>query len=563
MRLRSLGILALLLVLSLATPAGATAKAGDQWLIPRAEPAPADRDEVPPGFATSARDALRAAERTPEVRERRANGARLTREVNIPLYVPTLRWEVTYIAPGGRRVVEVHVNGRTGRVMETWTGPQVGWVLARGYEPSVGGDTFNAAYVILPLCLLFLAPFFDPRRPFRLLHLDLLVLIAFGLSQFFLNRGELDVSVPLVYPFLLYLLGRLLLAGFRPRQGRGKLVPILPLRALVVGLFLLVGFRVALNVLDSAVMDVGFASVIGADRILHGLELYVNNDIHGDTYGPITYIAYVPFELLLPWSGDWDSVPAAHAAALTFDLLTILGLFLLGRRLRAGREGTVLGVALGFAWAAYPYSTYVLQANTNDGLVAMLLVYSLLALTSAPVRGAIIGLAAMAKFTPFALVPLMAAGSDDRRPLSVMRFSLTFFVVAAASVLIYLPEGGLREFYDTTIGFQLSRSSPFSLWGLYPALEPVQKLITAGTLLLAAVLFLVPRRRDTRQVAALGAAMLVGLQLAATHWFYFYLAWVAPLALIALLGAYRQPQPKPAEARARTAAGEQLEPVSP
>ena len=52
----------------------------------------------------------------------------------------------------------------------------------------------------------------------------------------------------------------------------------------------------------------------------------------------------------------------------------MVGLFLLGRRLWEGREGRTLGLALAFAWAAYPYSTYVLQSNTNDGLVAMLLV---------------------------------------------------------------------------------------------------------------------------------------------------------------------------------------------
>ena len=47
-------------------------------------------------------------------------------------------------------------------------------------------------------------------------------------------------------------------------------------------------------------MDVGYASVIGADRITHKQDLYVDNAIHGDTYGPVTYLAYVPFELALP-----------------------------------------------------------------------------------------------------------------------------------------------------------------------------------------------------------------------------------------------------------------------
>ena len=78
----------------------------------------------------------------------------------------------------------------------------------------------------------------------------------------------------------------------------------------------------------------------------------------------------MPFEQALPWSGRWDDLPAAHGAAIAFDLLALGGLLLLGRRLRPGREGTVLGVALGYAWAAYPYTAFVLESNSNDTLVA-------------------------------------------------------------------------------------------------------------------------------------------------------------------------------------------------
>ena len=38
----------------------------------------------------------------------------------------------------------------------------------------------------------------------------------------------------------------------------------------------------------------------------------------------------MPFEQALPWSGKWDDLPAAHAAAIAFDLLTLLFLFLAG-----------------------------------------------------------------------------------------------------------------------------------------------------------------------------------------------------------------------------------------
>jgi len=470
-----------------------------------------------------------------------------------PLYISDKRWEVVYAPPGGnsKEQIALHVDGETGRVIELWKGPGVNWPLARGYGPATGGATLNSPYVWLPLCLLFLAPFFDPRRPFRLLHLDLLVLLGFGVSQFFFNRGELELSVPFTYPFLAYLLVRLLMAGFRQRERVGRLVPVIPMGVLAVGLVLLLGFRVALNVTDGRVIDVGFASVIGAERITHKQPLYVVNEVgenfHGDTYGPVNYIAYVPFELLFPFEGSITDVPAGQAAALTFDLLTMIGLFLLGGRLWPGREGRRLGLALAFAWAAYPYSTYVLQAGTNDGLVAMLLVYALLALTSAPGRGALLALGAAAKFAPLALAPLFAAGTGDRRPGSVLRFVAAFAAVVATSVLAYLPDGGLREMYDATIGYQLGRDSPFSLWGLYPSLAPVKTLLTVAAAGLAGALFFVPRRRDLPQVAALAGAVVIALQLTVEHWFYFYLVWIAPLALVAMFGAYR-PQERAAPA---------------
>ena len=71
---------------------------------------------------------------------------------------------------------------------------------------------------------------------------------------------------------------------------------------------------------------------------------------HGDTYGPVNYEAYVPFEQIFGWSGTWDDLPAAHAAAIFFDLLAVALLFLLGRRMR----GPTLGIALAYAWVVLP-----------------------------------------------------------------------------------------------------------------------------------------------------------------------------------------------------------------
>jgi hypothetical protein len=532
-------ILPLLLALLLAgalSPGAAMAQ--QDPLLPTALP-PERPDVPPPGFLLSANEAERITDRLGEVRDLREQHPRMDSVVLIPIHRGVYgHWYEVIYADGDEVLADIFLNGRTGKVDQVWTGPQAATPLARGEEPSVG-RSMNKPYIWLPLAVLFLLPFFDPRRPFRLLHLDLLVLLGFGLSQIFFNKGEVEISVPLVYPFLLYLLGRLLYAGFRPRPSKEPLVPYARLSWLVVGLVALVVFRIVLNASDSGVIDVGFASVVGADRIMQGEELYVFNEIHGDTYGPINYLAYIPFELVFPSDGTWASVPAAHAAAITFDLLVIVGLTLLGTRLRPGTEGRKLGIALAFAWAAYPFTLLALQANTNDALVAVLVVGALLALRSPPGRGILLGLAAAAKFAPAALVPLLATGTgEEPRRAAWPQFGAAFAGIVALTIFMYLPPGGLREFWDATLGFQLGRSSPFSPWGLEPSLQPLQEVLKVAAIGLAAALAFVPRRRDLRQVAALAGAVTIAVQLPATHWFYFYLVWIAPLALVACMGAY-------------------------
>ena len=243
----------------------------------------------------------------------------------------------------------------------------------------------------------------------------------------------------------------------------------------LVGILFLLGFRVALNVADSGVIDVGYAGVIGADRIADGHGLYgefPEDNAHGDTYGPLTYLVYVPFEQAMPWSGAWDDLPAAHGAALFFDLLTALGLFVLGRRLRAGPSGTLLGAALTYAWLAYPYSQFALQSNSNDSLVAAARGLGARSRSRRPAaRGALTAAGFAAKFASLALAPLLAAGSGDRRPRSLAAFVIGALVVGAALVVPFLPDGGPHELWDRTLGYQADRDSPFSIWGQVGGLD--------------------------------------------------------------------------------------------
>ena len=243
------------------------------------------------------------------------------------------RWQVDY-DDGGTDVAQVVIDDATGEVVEAWRNQQVEVKLARGYEGAVAGNV-SEAWIWIPLCLLFVLPFFDPRRPFRLLHLDLLVLLAFSVSQFFFNKGEIVWSVPLVYPVLAYLFAadddRGLPAEDAPRAAGPVVVDPLARCSAAVALAV---FRIVLNVVDSQVIDIGFANVVGADRIAGGDGVYDGQFTtlidRGDSYGPLSYLSYIPFEQLFPWGGGLEELPAAHAAAIVFDL-AVVGLLYLCR----------------------------------------------------------------------------------------------------------------------------------------------------------------------------------------------------------------------------------------
>jgi hypothetical protein len=508
---------------------------------------PSSQTEVPDGYHHNALQAIAEAQRVVKVR----NELRTHKGLRPYAYVERPRsWQVSWFDKKNHEKIQVLVDDPTGTPLEAWTGYQVAWRMARGY-PGAFGRRFDAIYVWLPLGLLFLLPFIDFRRPFRLLHLDMLMLVAFAVSHLFFERGKIGVSVPLAYPVLGYLLVRMLIAGFRPKRPRGRLVPWAPAWALGLAILFLVGFRAGLNMIDSNVIDVGYSGVIGADYITHGHELYngtfPTDNAHGDTYGPITYLAYVPFEQAFPWSGRWDDLPAAHAAAIAFDLLTLVGLFLLGRRLRAGPSGTNLGLALAFAWAAYPYSLFVLSTNSNDSLVAALTVWALLAVASPPARGLMLGLASAAKFAPLTLAPLFVRGRDALFSRRTIVAGVVMVVVVVLAFLPFIPPRGLHQLWDRSLGSQVNRSSPFSIWGQSSLdwLQVVWQVLSVGLALLVA---LVPRRRTAVQIAALAAAVLIAFQIGADHWFYLYIVWFAPLALVALFAPYEQVTPEEGEA---------------
>ena len=484
------------------------------------------------------------------------------------------------------QIVLAVVEDSTGRVTEAWTGPQVAWKMARGRDGAFGGKTLQSWYVWVGFSALFLIGLVDWRKPFSMRTLDLLALLSFSISLLFFNRGEVFASVPLVYPVLGYLLARGLWIGFRRRARAPSLV--WPAWAFAAAAVFLLGFRVGLNVeAPRGVIDVGLAGVVGADRILDGEAPYANmprtGDLkpcgeadsegfvreriqtngrceaaieRGDTYGPVSYLAYVPATLVFDWSGKWDSLPAAHATSIAFDLLTILGLVLVGLRL----GGPKLAAALAFGWVAFPFTAYTLNANTNDAIMPAFLLFGFWLVTSAPARGAAVALAGWTKFGALLLAPLWA-GYPSLTARRVLTFGLAFAAATAAAFLVLLLEPDLleaaRTFWERTISFQSERDSPFSIfgWGQYhaagiPDLGFLQPVLAGFSILLALALGFVPREKGPVELAALTAAVLVAVQLALTHWFYLYLPWVLPFVLLLLLlGREAPPQDQEMETR--------------
>ncbi|MDQ4030008.1 MAG: hypothetical protein M3168_03095, partial [Actinomycetota bacterium] len=345
------------------------------------------------------------------------------------------RWTIKAWSGAAGQIALGKVDDRSGAVIEAWTGPQVAWKMARGYDGAFGGKTLNSVPVWLGFCLVFLVGLADLRRPLALRNLDLLALLSFSISLWFFDRGEIFWSAPLALPPLLYVIGRLAWIGARGRRPAAPR-PVWPIWALAAATVFLLGFRVGLNVeAPYSVIDVGYAGVIGAHRISNGEAPYghfpiqgdrpacgpadsdgeIRNRVQtngrcessndrGDTYGPVSYLAYLPGYWLFGWSGKWpgDTLPAVHFTSVAFDLLAVLGMALVGLRFGGAR----LSATLAFAWAAYPFTQYASNSNSNDTIPAVLLLFGFWLVTSPWARGAAVAAAGWTKFAALIVAPL-------------------------------------------------------------------------------------------------------------------------------------------------------------
>jgi hypothetical protein len=494
-------------------------------------------------------------------------------------------WTVNVWSGKAGEIATGTVDDGTGAVVDTWTGPQVAWKMARGYKGAFGGEKINSYPVWLGFCAIFLLGLIDWRRPFSVRNADLVALLSFSVSLWFFNRGDVFVSVPLVYPPLLWLLLRCVWIARIDRVPRG--VAVWPVWVLAAATVFLAGFKVGLNWRASNVIDVGYSGVIGADRIMRGQSPYGNFPVEdsrpacgpadsegeirdriqtngicenanplGDTYGPMSYIAYIPGYEIFGWSHKWDFLPSVHFTSILFDLLAILGLAFVGRRFGGPR----LAATAAFAWAAWPFTQYASSSNTNDAIAPALLIWGFAILTSDLGRGFFAALSGWTKFASLLVLPLWSGYPEARRPRTIRTTLLGFALGTAAVFWVLLlepsPLHAARVFYDRTISWQIGRASPFSLWdwGQYhakgiPDLHLVQRALQVLLVLAALLLAWFPRYRSPLRMAALTAAVLMGFELVLTHWYYPYLPWFFPfvaLALVAPLPGAPAPDAQPA-----------------
>jgi len=442
----------------------------------------------------------------------------------------------------GKEVASVEIEDDTWVIDSVQTGDQVGWLMARGI-PGAYGKQANYPWVWGPLALAFALAFVRTDKLFSLRNLDVAVLLGFLVSHHYFREGIVFEAVVLWYPPLIYLLFRNLLLGFGigERVERTSSLPTWLLFALAG---LAAGLVLALNT-DARVIDVGYAGVVGADRILSGEIPYGNmpSDVGtGDTYGPLNYLLYVPFVLMFGFSGEWDFLPAAHALTAFSFVAGGIALLVAGYRL-SGPKG---GAAMVFAWAAFPYTIYATNNNTNDVIVAAIAAIGLAAATSPLARGATIAAGFSVKLFPMILGPLWLAHDGwRRRPIVDYVLGGLGVLLVTFSVLLFpgQPVEAAKLFYERTLGFQGERVSPWTIYTQVPALAFLQKPLTAFAIFLAVLVAFVPRRRTVRRLAALSAAIVIAFQLTVNYWFYAYVTWFEPFVFVSLLLATNEKSP--------------------
>jgi len=408
-----------------------------------------------------------------------------------------------------------------------------------------GAPLSHGLLLLAALTALFLlATLRGPLRRRR--TLDVAVLGAAAVPTVLIDRGLLALGEGLAALLILYLVVsgvELAVRGPGRRDAQDDAdapvllerlaartaLPHLPRQAGVLLLFV----TVLMTLTSTGIVDVAYANMEGATVLLTGHLPYGHmpaDVIHGDTYGLPIYAVYAPFAALWPVHTDWDDAIGALVLGAGAAVVCALGMV----RATGGARWPAA-----IAMLALPASLMTFSSGTNDVLIAAALIWALAWWSRPAASSALLALAGLAKVAPLVLLPLWLA---RLRGAALLRALAACAAVGALVLAGLLALGGLHGPGDMVhaMAFQLDRRSMMSIWTAL-GIEPLQPLMQGAALAIAlggATLVWLDRSvaADPRRVAGLVAATLGALQLAANHWAPLYLLWLAPPAMVALLG---------------------------
>lgn len=455
-----------------------------------------------------------------------------------------------------------------------------------------GAAVANAPWLLALLSGLFLlATMVTPVR--RVRNLDAMVLAGMTATVPLINARLVGASVVWASLGLLYLTVRCLYVGVAARHApRPPSTAVLtrllcacaPRRRLPLARALVLGVALAfaaVTLTSAGFTDVAAASLQGATELLHGVSPYghITVALHGDTYPLLNYVLYIPGALWEPVSNPFSELSGSLVVTLAASLLAGAAVYRL-----AGSAGAPDGAAdpaardaepraerqlrLTLAWFSFPPVLLAASGGANDVVVAACLAW-MLALRRRPGASvAALGMGVWVKLVPLALaaVWLPTRRRDWPRALA----GGVALSVALAALSIALGGGGALPAMVRAMAFQFQRGSFFAPWYTFD-LQWLQPVVQAGalTLLLAAAIRVRADRSlggDVVRMSALGAALLLGIQVSANYWTWSYLPWVLPLLLAGLFmtdggrpaavaGTARRASAGPASARRQERAG--------
>jgi hypothetical protein len=289
-------------------------------------------------------------------------------------------------------------------------------------------------------------------------------------------------------------------------------------------------------------VDVAYAVMEGATALIHGVLPYghIPGILHGDTYPVLSYALYTPLALLDPVRSLWVSVDGALAVAVLAALAAAWSAWrsVVGARGPARtHEREEAGLRAALTVLAFPAVLITASSGTTDIVLAAMVAIALVLWRRPAAAAGTVAIAGWFKLAPFALVPALLAPLRGRRLAAAVA---AVVIVSSAVLALIVAVGGIHGPGQMThaVAYQFTRGSLQSIWSAL-GIGWAQPLAQAGVLgfIAAATLKLWRQPQlatDPRRMAAICAAILLGVQLAANYWAFLYVVWVVPLLAVSL-----------------------------